>query len=179
MAADRQERPDRIFAYVVLVCPAPGPDELAGRSYRDILDGFVEAERSGADERSMWPFGWGSRMRRKAPLQITGIWDARQDLLRLLGPASVRIDHPAVYGGSVLYFPAPCSFAAIPAVTKDAVRLASVVASSVELARRRDLGEGILFVGGWAWGAGDAELPAEQQVTLMAAGFTHVDRRVP
>lgn len=117
-------------------------------------------------------------MRRVAPVQIAGVWDTRNDLMRLLGSPKFRVDQAAVYGGSIFYFPAPALSTAPAPASKDVARFLSVITASLELARRRDLGEGLLFVGGWGWYDG-AELPADQQVTLMAAGFPHVDRRVP
>ena len=178
MSATAQTRRDRAFAYVALICGDLDAAALEGRSYQDILDAFFEAEQTAADEPGMWPFGWGGRMRRLAPVQISGVWDTRNDLMRLLGSPKFRLDQPAVYGGSILYFPAPALNPVPTAASKDMARFLSVITASVELGRRRDLGEGLLFAGGWGW-YDDAELPADQQVTLMAAGFPHVDRRVP
>ena len=179
MSATAQTRQDRAFAYVALICGDLDDADLEGRSCQDILDAFFEAEQTAADEPGMWPFGWGDRMRRLAPVQITGVWDMRNDLMRLLGSPKFRVDQPAVYGGSIFFFPEPAPLTATPApASKDLERFLSVITASVEMARRRDLGEGLLFVGGWGWYDG-AELPADQQVTLMAAGFPHVDRRVP
>jgi hypothetical protein len=179
VSAAAHDRRDRAFAYVVLICAGPDPDDSSHRSYAEILDGFFEAEASGADASRMWPFGWGAHMRRLAPVQLSGNQDLRNDALRLLGSPKFRLDHPAVFGGSVMFFPAPQLLSAFaPPVTKDAARFVSVVTASIELAQRRDLGEGLLFAGGWGWYDG-AELAPEQQVTLMAAGFPHVDRRVP
>ncbi len=178
MSATAQTRRDRAFAYVALICSDLVAAALEGRTYQDILDAFFEAEQTAADEPGMWPFGWGGRMRRLAPVQISGVWDTRNDLMRLLGSPKFRLDQPAVYGGSILYFPAPALNPAPAPASKDMARFLSVITASVELGRRRDLGEGLLFAGGWGW-YDDAELPADQQVTLMAAGFPHVDRRVP
>ncbi|MBM3794977.1 MAG: hypothetical protein FJW31_13115 [Acidobacteria bacterium] len=175
------EKSDRVFGYVVTVCGGLEPDDFRGRSYRDLLDAFLEAESTGTCLEEMWPFGWGRIMRRWAPLQHAGVWDARQEALRLLGSPAFRLDHPSIYGGAIMYFPKPQLVSPAPTAppgNKDQSRFGEVVRNAVELAQGRDLGEALLLIGGWGWGY-DVELPADQQVTLMAAGFRHVDRRLP
>lgn len=183
MSATASEQKDRGFAYVVLVCPEMEEPEVAEWSYRDILEAFLQGEAKASSEAEMWPFGWGAHMRRIAPVQSSGTLDVRSDLLRLLGSPRFRFDHPAVYGGSVMFFPEPAlrnpktpAGTAAAAAGKDGERFASVLSTSVEMAQRRE--QGLLFVGGWGWDY-QTELGAEQQVALMAAGFPFVDRRVP
>ncbi|MCC6537026.1 MAG: hypothetical protein IT162_05720 [Bryobacterales bacterium] len=177
MSATAEHR-DRVFGYVVTVCGGLEPEDFRGRSYQELLDAFLAAETAATCLDEMWPYGWGRVMRRWAPLQTSGVWDARQDLLRLLGSPSFRLDHPAIYGGAIMYFPRPELRPPAAAENKDQRRFHEVVNHAVDLARRRDLQEALLFIGGWGWGY-DVELPADQQVTLMAAGFRHVDRRLP
>lgn len=178
MSATASDRKDRGFAYLVLVCPAMEEPEVGEWSYQDILEAFLQGEARASAESEMWPFGWGAHMRRVAPVQSSGALDLRNDLLRLLGSPRFRFDHPAVYGGSVMFFSEPSLrnvHLPVPA-SKDIERFVAVLRASAELAARRE--QGLLFVGGWGWDY-QTELAAEQQVALMAAGFPFVDRRVP
>lgn len=179
MSATASDRKDRGFAYVALVCPEMEQPEVAEWSYKDILSAFLQGEVCASNESEMWPYGWGSHMRRVAPVQSSGALDLRNELLRMLGSPRFRFDHPSVYGGSVMYFSKPSLRDGGPEAVppgKDAARFVAVLRASAELAARRE--QGLLFVGGWGWDY-ETELAAEQQVMLMEAGFPFVDRRVP
>jgi hypothetical protein len=169
------------FNYLLLACRMNDAlqEELRGWAVGDILEGFLEMESTAEALDDLWCYGWQRSMARLAPVQVTKFTDARPWLRETLGEPALGIEHDGEYSGSVWYFAPPADPAAPAApaprarANADRARLHSVLTATAELARLR--GEGLLFVGCWGFDF-KAEVPREQQLLMVTAGFQFVDR---